>query len=410
MRSPALTTAGNHVLLMRYIWDCKQRGAPPTNKLLTLGARLEVDIYSILDLPDREIRQRMRSSRRELWDFQKNCKLLRADWIAGEGQAQATAAGDPDWETRLKKMYTQISSNAINRKLSLVTKGPRGTLRRLQIPAHDWFYAQNELYHYRDGVFEANPASATGLFHSHHTRKVLPKGAQAVEVMRDSSNKFWKISTFLPLPDPLWLDVTSSEAIERELLNRNRMHLEQVDREEGISTQPLLTEFRKNHGFNTLSSAILGGEKSETAIETLLETTGRPVTEYTITTEFAAFFNALRQTDAERKLPPVLGTITSHHFQEMFKRARERTSSDPRTLNYTIWKCLAKNDKISGFACVLLSLPFIWVCKRPLDTHDGFHAGEKAWSMSDSHSTNHRQGVGRIQHMFEILYWETSPR
>jgi len=91
-----------------------------------------------------------------------------------------------------------------------------------------------------------------------------------------------------------------------------------------------------------------------------LEATGRPVTEYTVTPEMAAFFCTLRKTEAARKLPPILGVITSHDFQEMFKMARQRTSSDPRTLNYTLWKCLAKNDKISGFVSVLLSLPFVY--------------------------------------------------
>ena len=197
---------------------------------------------------------------------------------------------------------------------------------------------------------------------THHTRKVLPHKIQAVEVMRDNSNKYWKISMFLPLSDPLWQDVTSREEIEQELINRNRMHLEQVAREDGISTQPLMTELRKEHGFNSFSSAILNGDKLEAEIESLLllEATGRPVTEYTVTPEMVAFFRTLRQTEAERKLPPVLGVITSHDFQEMFKMARERTSSNPRTLNYTLWKCLAKNDKISGFVSVLMSLPFVY--------------------------------------------------
>ena len=360
MRSPALARAGNHVLLMRYAWDCKRRDAPPTKRLLTLGGQLQVDIHAILDLSERELLQTMRKSRQALWECQKNCESLRADWLAGEAQARASASGDLDWETRLKKMYTQISSSAINRKLSLVTKGPRGTLRLIQTPTHAWFYSQNELYHYHDGVFEAYPAAATGLFHTHHTRKVLPHKIQAVEVMRDSSDKFWKISTFLPLPDPLWQDVTSGEEIEEELMRRNRMHLEQVAREEGISTQPLLTELRRDHGFNNFSSAILNGENLETAIESLSKVTGKPITEYTATSEMAAFFKSLRRTDTDCKLPPVLGVITSHDFQEMFKRARERTSSDPRTLNYTLWKCLAKSDKISGFASILLSLPFVY--------------------------------------------------
>jgi hypothetical protein len=123
MRSPALTKAGNYVLMMRYIWDCKRRGTPPTRKIITLGDRLSLDIHNILDLPEQEIQLMMRKYRQELWDCQKNFESLRADWLAGEAQARANAAGDPDWETRLKKMYTQISSNTINRKLSLVTKG-----------------------------------------------------------------------------------------------------------------------------------------------------------------------------------------------------------------------------------------------------------------------------------------------
>lgn len=304
----------------------------------------------------------MRKHRKELWECQKNCESKRADWLAGEAQARASAVGDPDWEKRLKNMYNQISSNSINRKLSTVTKGPRGTLRLVQVPTHDWFYSHHnrELYHYQNGVFEAYPSAGNDFFHSHHTRKVLANNVQAVEVIRDQSNEFWKISTFLPLPDPLWRDVTEGAEIEQELLKRNKMHLEQVAREEGISTKPLLTELRKNNGLNKLSSAILEGENLEETIDHLSQATGRLVTEYEVTSEMAAFFQELRQTDTDRALPPVLGVITSKDFQEMFKRARERTSSDPRTLNYTIWKCLAKNDKISGFCSVLLSLPFVY--------------------------------------------------
>jgi hypothetical protein len=59
----------------------------------------------------------------------------------------------------------------------------------------------------------------------------------------------------------------------------------------------------------------------------------------------------------EKALRPVLGMITSDQFQQMFKYAREKTSSDSRTLNYSIWKCIALSDFISTFAAVLLSSP-----------------------------------------------------
>jgi hypothetical protein len=87
---------------------------------------------------------------------------------------------------------------------------------------------------------------------------------------------------------------------------------------------------------------------------------GTPITEFTLSPEMAAFFEAMKQTGTEKELPMVAGTITSTEFQEMFKMAREKTSSDARTPNYTLWKCLARSDKIAGFASVLLSLPFVY--------------------------------------------------
>jgi hypothetical protein len=156
------------------------------------------------------------------------------------------------------------------------------------------------------------------------------------------------------MPSPLWTDVTSASSIERQLLGRNKLHLEQTAREGGISTTKPFVALRENGGFNSFSSKVLEGET---------------ITEYDLSPDALAFFRALRRTDEDRLLPPVLGVITSSDFQEMFCRARERTSSDSRTSNYTIWKCLAKDDKISGFASVLLSLPFVYGFVNPFWTH-----------------------------------------
>ena len=73
-----------------------------------------------------------------------------------------------------------------------------------------------------------------------------------------------------------------------------------------------------------------------------------------------AFFDALKSTPRTASLPPVLGTINSEQFQEMFRHSKEKTSSDSRTLNYSIWKCIASSDRLSGFAAILLSLPFMY--------------------------------------------------
>ena len=53
-------------------------------------------------------------------------------------------------------------------------------------------------------------------------------------------------------------------------------------------------------------------------------------------------------------------------YQQTFKGARERTSSSPAGLHYTIWKAMAECDYLAEFQCVIPSLPFIYefVCKR----------------------------------------------
>ena len=346
-RSRKLTTAGARFLLFKYANDCRCRGAPPTKKLENLGRRLDINITELMELPREEFRRLVRKSRKSLWEVQKNSEENRMEWLITDAKAKAAEAGDNDWERRVDKMHKKMQASAVNRKLTMVTKGQRGALRMIQVPNHEWFYSEDkhELYRYHRGVFEAYPAATEFLFYTHHTRKVLPNGVHAVLVERDWSGNYWMISTILPMPTPLWRDVTAAEEIERELLQRNKMHLEQTDREGGISTGRTMKAIREDHGVNPLSRKILDGEQ---------------ITEFEITEDMRAFFAAMKRTETDKALAPVLGAITSTEFQEMFKHAKEKTSSDSRTPNYTIWKCLAKSDVIAGFASVLLSLPFVY--------------------------------------------------
>ena len=153
------------------------------------------------------------------------------------------------------------------------------------------------------------------------------------------------------------------------------MHLEQTAREEGISTLPPLTILRENHGYNDMSRQVLNG------IE---------VTEFSLTPEIAAYFQTLKQGEQEATLTPIVGSISSTKLQEMFKIARERTSSDSRTPNYTIWKCLARSDKIAGFLSVLFSLPFIYGFTN---TH---------WSQMTDFMLEKKPGVRHI-HLLRII-------
>ena len=348
-RSPTLVTRGQEYLAARYLYECKLRGAPPTKRLRHLGTILSIDVDELILHPAHDLRLRLRYSRKALWECQKNGETLRSEWLARKASAIASALGEADHKARLHKMKKRIQTSAMNRKLSTITKGRRGALNMIQVPAHDWFLCTDthELLHYDNGVFEAySPVQGEPhRFHSHHTLKVLPPQIEAVRVQKDPTGKFWHIVETLPLPTPLWIDITKCEAIEDNLLRRNERHLQQTAKEEGISTTPLFTALRENNGFNPLSAKVLDGT---------------PITEFEITPETAEFLQTLKRPPSSGTLPPVLGTITSTDFQKMFNCARERTSSDSRTLNYSLWKCLAQSDKISGFVAILLSLPFTY--------------------------------------------------
>ena len=53
-------------------------------------------------------------------------------------------------------------------------------------------------------------------------------------------------------------------------------------------------------------------------------------TEYEISVEMKAFFEAIKMTGAERDQPPVLGSVNTDQFQHMFKIANESTHMSTR--------------------------------------------------------------------------------
>ena len=293
-----------------------------------------------------ELRKEIRRLRHEHWEATKHSETLRSDWLASVAKDRARALDDPDWERKLLDMRRTVKVNALNRKLTAIIKGSRGVLDRIQIPTHDWFYSpgSNEIYHYDRGVFEAYPAFDDDSFHTYHTIKVIPDDVEQITVEQLAPHNRWKIVTRIYSSSVVWRDVDSQDEIESYLIDRNRRHLEQVAREKGPSTRPPLTQIRHNYGINPLTESILDGT----------------YTTYDLPPEMRAFFDALKTNPTTHRLPPVLGAISSLDFQEMFRRAKEKTSSDSRTLNYSIWKCIASSDAISSFAAILLSLPFMY--------------------------------------------------
>ncbi|KAL7553353.1 hypothetical protein ACHAWF_018682 [Thalassiosira exigua] len=74
----------------------------------------------------------------------------------------------------------------------------------------------------------------------------------------------------------------------------------------------------------------------------------------------------MTQSERERSRAPVVGIIPKDKYQEMFKAATEKTSSNSTEgMNYSIWKALASDDECAEFLCVMLSMPFLFGFVNP---------------------------------------------
>ena len=87
---------------------------------------------------------------------------------------------------------------------------------------------------------------------------------------------------------------------------------------------------------------------------------------------------------------PLLGSLDMGQYQQTFKAARERTSSLPAGLHYTIWKAMTECDYLTEFQCVMLSLPFIYgfVWKRWLKGIDVMIEKKEACTMDPYSKTD----------------------
>ena len=86
---------------------------------------------------------------------------------------------------------------------------------------------------------------------------------------------------------------------------------------------------------------------------------GRFTTDYEVPPPVAAWIKAVTQTDSEKALTDIVGSLLKDKFQQMFRQEKEGVSSNPHGTNYTVWKAMAKSDHLSCFFCLLVSLPFM---------------------------------------------------
>ena len=417
------------------------RKAPFTAVVERRAATSKVDLNKFGNKSVKAVRKEVTEQRKALWAAQKTCESDRMEWLKEVAIERAAAEGDKEWRDVLKEMLRTAETRAVNRKLGAITKGRSKPLDRIETPNHDWFFSEkaNELYHHDQGNFEAYPSidGATGdggRYYLHHTLKVLPPDAVKVLVGREedhykvtskldwyysfSANRLFhmvggSVDTFggledgtfrlkrpsqvprdataaivertdmgtyklldtLPIPARMWCDVTSQEKIETMLMARNKRHLQQTAIEGGESNGPVMTELTQDHGLSEMADKLLAGTYE---------------TEHEVSEELAEWFRQMKQTDKERESPKIVGVMTKPEFQYSFKIAREKTSSSPSGLHYTIWKAMASSDYCAEFLCIMVSLPFMY----------GFV--NKRWTREIDVMLEKKKGVRKI-HMLRII-------
>ena len=355
-RSEELTTAGQLLILYKCLLSCKRRRQPLPPGCLKSAERLDEDLSFYDSISIRKLRKAVHAKRVSLWKVQKECEEKRINWIKGLAEDRTRAAGDVDWEAKMEHMKKTTIERQINRKLTAVTKGTHRQLDRIQIPTGDWYFSESsrEIFHYDSGVWEAYPEQAQRLqradqptrYCTHHTLKVIPDDACPIKV--DVTPTHISILEMLPRPDTIWKDVTNISEIEQYLILRNKRHLQQVDIEGGTSASDVMMKVRAEHGLSQFNEDIIAGKP--------IDTTDAPP-------EVVDWFKAIAL-PPDVQHPTVTGTITKQEYQDMFKVAREKTSSGGR-VHYTLWKALAEQDDFAEFLCVMMSLPFLYGFANP---------------------------------------------
>jgi hypothetical protein len=153
-----------------------------------------------------------------------------------------------------------------------------------------------------------------------------------------------EITGELANPAHTWGDITTPSKMERLVLEQDQCHLQQITIEGGTSVSYPMPQFRQLMGMNTDTDDLLKR---------------RFPTENEVPPPVAVWIKAVTQTDCEKALPDVVGSLSKDEFQQMFHRKKEGVSSNPHGTNYTVWKAMAQSNHLSSFLCLLVSLPFI---------------------------------------------------
>lgn len=245
----------------------------------------------------------------------------------------------------LKQMINAARSKKVNRRHSHIMKGDRSGLDYIEVPNDKWYYSlkHNEIYQFTDGLFLAHPCTSKDLkeYSLKSVLKKLPKEARIATITLNESCITLVSSN--ENHQPTWTKICKQHDIEGWLLRRNKKHHQQVHND----NSPHVTgEIGRIFQDNDLVDRILEGSQ--------------PTEELDVPDYAKDWFETLKKTPSEAILPKLETLITPKRYAEVFKKAKEKVSSSPRGLHYTLWKSLAEVEDFCILLSVMMALPFMY--------------------------------------------------
>jgi hypothetical protein len=309
--SPDLGEAGLKVNFWKSIKSLIYRRSQPLPATIKIAEKLQVNIDQAMGLSKNAALKQVDKMVQELRVVQREASQRRQEWLERNAQNIAKAANIDDWRKHMEQMLRMEKEREVNRKLSAITKCPQQSLDWIEVPTGMWYYSHSkkEIYRYHQGVFETfsliTPSrnlipTSPWRFYKHHHLKVPPD--DIVEAQVDEAEDHLMLTAIFK-PTPNWRTVTVTKEIEELLLERNKRHLQQSDIEEGRVHNLNIQKLLSNHGTDLLQEVLDGTITIDDAADEVV----------------SAWIWALKQTDDEKALMPITGSISTSEFHGSFQ-------------------------------------------------------------------------------------------
>ena len=179
------------------------------------------------------------------------------------------------------------------------------------------------------------------IFYTHHHLKEPHKDAVRSDLQWQGDHY---ILRKIYLPGNYWKEISISKEIEKLITQRNKSHLQQSNLEQSRIHDSHIHKLIENHGTNELVDQLLN---DTILIEDVADEQSK---------------HGWNQSEKQyqKYLPIVIWLISREDFQNAFRAVKERTTSLPLGLHYSIWKAISTDNDLSEGLSIMMSLLFLY--------------------------------------------------